>query len=121
MSTIGKAVAGVLKHPEQTKNRAVYVQDTATTLRKLAALGKKATGADGWTENVVTTDESLEQAWVELKKDQPNPANFVMQFIKAAIWGEGYGSHYEKLDNDLLGIKEISDAELQDLVNDLAQ
>jgi hypothetical protein len=121
LATIGKAVTGVLTHPEQTKNRAVYVQDTATTLKTLATMGKKATGADGWKESVVPIDEVVGQAWAELKKDQPNPDNFVLNFIKASIWGEGYGSHFENPDNGLLGIKEMSDAEVQGLVNSVAK
>ncbi|ERF73005.1 hypothetical protein EPUS_07099 [Endocarpon pusillum Z07020] len=120
LQAIGKATAGVLKQLEQTKNRAVYVHETATTLKKLATMGKHATGADGWQENVVSMDEQLEMAWAELKKDQPNPDNFAYNFIKASIWGEGFGGHFERLDNKLLGIKEMGDAELQDLVNSLA-
>ncbi|KAK3169089.1 hypothetical protein OEA41_005537 [Lepraria neglecta] len=121
LPTIGRAVIGVLTHPEQTKDRAVYVQDTTTTLKKLAAMGEKATGAEGWKKSVVPIDEVLEQAWAELKKDKPNPDNFVINFINASIWGEGYGSHFEKPDNELLGIKEMSDAEVQSLVNSLAK
>ena len=56
LATIGKAVVGVLQHLDQTKDRAVYVQDTATTLKKLAALGKKSLGPDGWKETVVSVD-----------------------------------------------------------------
>ncbi len=119
--TIGKAVAGVLTHLEQTKDRAVYVQDTATTLMKLAAMGKKVVGADGWKESVVPIDEVIGQAWAELKKDKPDPEIFVYNFIRAAIWGEGYGSHFQKLDNELLGIGGMSDAEVQDLVSSLAK
>ena len=121
LPTIGKAVASVLQHPEQTKNRAVYVQDTSKTLKELAIMGKKATGAEGWVENVVSTDELVEQAWVELKKEQPNPDIFVFNFIKASIWGKGYGCNFEKLDNELLGIKEMSEAEAQGLVDSLAK
>ena len=121
LPSIGSAVAGVLKHPEQTKNRAVYVQDTAISLKKLAAMGKKATGADGWKESVFPTEELLEQAWAELKKEEPNPGIFMYNFIKATIWGEGYGSHFEKLDNELLGIKQMSDSELQSLVDRLVE
>lgn len=121
LASIGNAVVGVLTHLEQTKNRPVYVQDTATTLKHMAALGKKVTGAEGWKETVVPINELLEQAWAELKKAQPDPKNFVMQFIKASIWGEGYGSHFEKLDNDLLGIEEWSDADLQDLLDSLTE
>ncbi|MCJ1238176.1 hypothetical protein MMC14_006165 [Varicellaria rhodocarpa] len=43
---IYEAAARVLTHHEQTKNRAIYVQDTATMLKKLAAMGKKVTGVD---------------------------------------------------------------------------
>lgn len=116
LPTIGKAVVGVLTHAEQTKNRAVYVQDTATTLRELAAKGKKATAADGWKESVVSMDEVVEQAWVEWKRD-----GFTFNFIKLSVWGEGFGGHFEKLDNELLGIEEMSDAEVQELVNGLAK
>ena len=121
LPTIGKAAVGVLTHLEETKDRAVYVHDTATTLKKLATMGKKAVGVDGWQEPVVSVDEVLDQAWAELKKEQPNPGVFVYNFIRASIWGEGYGSHFEKTDNELLGIPEMSDAEVQGLVDQLAK
>ena len=121
LATIGKAVVGVLKHPEQTKDRAVYVQDTATTLKKLVAVGEKATGADGWKKIVVPIENELEQAWAELKKDQPNPDNFVLGFLRASIWGEGYGCHFEQPDNELLGLTQMNDAEVQSLVDGLAK
>lgn len=121
LPTIGKAVAGVLKHPEQTKNRAVFVQDTATTLKKLAVAGEKATGAEGWKKTVVPIDDELGQAWAELKKDQPNPDKFVLGFLRASIWGEGYGCHFEQLDNELLGLTEMNDVEVQGLVDRLAK
>ena len=121
LPTIGKAVVGVLNHLEETKNRAVYVQDTATSLKKLAAMGKKAVGSADWQETVVPIDEVLDQAWAELKKEQPNPGVFVYNFIRASILGEGYGSHFEKTDNELLGVPEMSDAEVQSLVDRLAK
>ncbi len=121
LPNLARAVASVLTHLEQTKNRAVYVQDTATTMNKLAAMGKKAVGADGWKENIVSVDELVEQGWAELKKDKPNPAVFAVKFIVASICGEGYGSRFEKLDNELLGLEQMSDAEVQSLVNSLAK
>lgn len=121
LATIGKAVAGVLMHLKRTKDRAVYVQDTATTLKKLAAMGKKVVGADGWMESVVPVDEVLEEAWAETKKDKPNPLTIRLGFMRTAGWAEGYGGCFEKLDNELLGIEGLSDAEVQDLVNSLAK
>lgn len=120
---IGRAVVGVLKHPEETKNRAVYVQSYATTLKDLAAIGKKVLGSDGWTENVASVDDIVAGAWEELKNPQPNPDKFALQFIIASIWGEGYGSNFEayhKLDNDLLGIKQLTEHELEELIKSLA-
>ncbi|KAI1327280.1 NAD(P)-binding protein [Xylariaceae sp. FL0255] len=121
LSTIGRAVAGVLKHPEETKNRAVYVQDAAISAKQLLVIGEKATGTNDWKGNVASIDEQVAKGWEELKKPQPNPANFVRNFITAAIWGEGYGSKFEKLDNDLLGIKEMSEADIAALIRELRE
>jgi hypothetical protein len=121
LPSIGKAVAGVLKNPEETKNRFVYVQSAAVSMKKLAALGKKAVGVDGWTEEVVSTSAALDEAWAELKKPEPNPQVFVYGFLKAAIWGEGYGSYFDKLDNELLGVPQLTDAELEELVKGIAK
>jgi len=46
LPTIGKAVCGVLAHPEETENRIVRVQDTTTTLKMLLEMGKKAAGPE---------------------------------------------------------------------------
>ena len=118
LPSIGKAVVGVLKNLDETKDRAVYVQDTATTLKALVEKGKKATGdSEGWKEEYVAVDDLVKGGWEELKKENPNPDLFVYNFIFASVWGEGYGSHFEKLDNELLGIKGLSEAEVQELVN----
>ncbi|KAI5920135.1 hypothetical protein F4810DRAFT_723844 [Camillea tinctor] len=121
LSSIGKAVVGVLRHPAETANRPVYVQDTATSLKKLLALAKNATGPDGWKEEVVAVDDIVAGAWAELKSPNPDPPKFIFPFIRATIFGEGYESLYKNLDNELLGIKGLSDAELQELVNKFAK
>ena len=117
IATIGKAVIGVLTHLKETKNRVLYVQDTATTLQRLSAMGEKATGADGWRETIVFVDEMLEEAFAELKK----PAlGFGLKLYQAACFGEGYGSHFQKIDNELLGLGQMSDDEVQGVINSLA-
>ena len=119
LRTIGRAVVGVLTHLEETKNRAVYVQDTATTLRRLAAMGEKATGADGWRKSVVSVDAMLDEAWAELRN--PDRGRSAFQFYQAACFGEGYGSHFEKNDNKLLGLGQMSDDILQIMIDNLAK
>lgn len=120
LPAVGKAVVGVLQNLDATKNRAVYVQETATTLKSLLAIAKKVTGSEGWNEEVVAIDDVLAKAWEELKKEKPNPDVFVYNFIFASIWGEGYGSHFQELDNDLLGVKELDDGELQEIISKYA-
>ncbi|KAL8828194.1 MAG: hypothetical protein Q9191_002733 [Dirinaria sp. TL-2023a] len=118
LGSIGKAVVGVLRNLDATKNRAVFVQDIATTLKDLLAKAKKATGggSEGWKEQIVAVDEVLANAWEELRKDKPNPGVFIFNFIIACVWGEDFGGHFQKLDNDLLGMKQLSDDELQAIV-----
>ena len=121
LTTIGRAVAGVLAHPAETKNRAVHVHDMALSLKQLSATGKRATGAgDDWTETVVPLDPVFERAWAEVRSANPDPDKFVMPFITVGVWGEGYGCSWERTDNDLLGIKGLTEGELQSLVDGLA-
>ncbi|KAI0401994.1 NAD(P)-binding protein [Xylaria palmicola] len=121
LATIGRAVAGVLKHPEETKNRAVYVQDAALSSKQLLEIARRATGSDDWKANTASLDEFVDQGWAELRKPQPDPAKFVRNLISAAIWGEGYGSRFEKLDNELLGIKEFDEGDIEALIREVAK
>ncbi|KAJ8105205.1 hypothetical protein ONZ43_g7518 [Nemania bipapillata] len=119
LSSIGRAVVGVLNHPEETKNRAVYVQDIALSSKQLLDIAKRAISADTWQGNVISLDAHVAKGWEELSKPHPDPENFIMNFITAAIWGEGYGAKFEKLDNELLGIKEMSEADVEALIRKL--
>lgn len=122
LGTTGKAIAGVLLHPVETKNRAVFVQDTAVSPRQLLEKGKKATGTPNeWKENLISIDELVARGWEEFGKEHPDPAKFYMNFISASIWGDGYGAHFEKLDNELLGIKELTEDDVQSLVDGFAK
>ncbi|KAI1136414.1 NAD(P)-binding protein [Hypoxylon sp. FL0543] len=116
LASVGKAVVGVLNHPEETKNRAVYVQDAALSLKELEEYLKKAVGADGWKENVTSIAEGLKQTEEEIKRGDLSVGAMALSSLKAAMWGEGYGGHFQKLDNDLFGIKQLTDAEIADVI-----
>ncbi|KAK6209349.1 hypothetical protein LQW54_006336 [Pestalotiopsis sp. IQ-011] len=119
LATVGQAVAGVLRHPEETKNRAIYVQSASPTLKQLVEIGERATGGK-WQRSQASVDEQLKEAWVSLTSDKPDPNVFVMKFLNASVWGEGYGNPWEKTDNELLGIKELSDSDIEALIKSLA-
>ena len=48
LETVGKAVAGVLKNAEETKNRVVFVHEAVVTQNQLAALSGKKWEAEVW-------------------------------------------------------------------------
>ncbi|KAK7908447.1 NAD(P)-binding protein [Apiospora marii] len=122
LAGVGRAVAGVLWHPAETRNRAVFVQEAALSGRDLARYAKEATGGGGadWKEHRPSVDELVDAGWAELKKERPNPDNWVMNFITAAVFGEGYGAHFEENDNALLGVKEMGGDEIVAMLKKLA-
>ncbi|MCJ1313026.1 hypothetical protein MMC25_006702 [Agyrium rufum] len=120
-ANVGKAVAGVLAHPEETKNRAVYVHDSALTLRDLFRLAKKALGDEGWTEiDGGTTEAKAKASYEAVAKGQLDMGVF-MGFLMSAIFREGYGGHFQHVDDELLGIKELKESEIIAIIKKIAQ
>lgn len=116
LPTIGKAVVGVLKKPEETKNRAVYVQEIAMTLKELLGLAKQALGDEGWTEiDGGTTEEKENSSYEKLAKGQADMTVFG-GFLMSAVFREGYGGCFDKLDNQLLGIEEMKESDVVELI-----
>ncbi|KAI1075683.1 nmrA-like family protein-like protein [Whalleya microplaca] len=115
LPAVAKTVSEVLKHPNETKNRGLNVQSTAISSRKLLEIGKTVVGSDGWKLNARSIDDVLEAGYTELKKDHPEPL-VRRNFIVAAIFGKDYGGHFPKVDNELLGIEEMTDAQIQNLM-----
>ena len=113
LETVGKAVVEVLKHPDETSNRDVYVHDAVVTQKQLAQLaGKK------WEAPNVDTAVLEKESYAELGKEQPDFTSAMYGFLKRAVWGEGYGGEFTEVDNELLGIKMMSEKELEDVVKE---
>lgn len=116
LDTIGKGVVGVLTHLEETKNRAVYIHDKLLTQNSLIAIVKKLDGKD-WTLNHLSTDALEQAAYAELKSENPDIRKAMMGFMPRAMYSEVSEADFSAvLDNDLLGIKELSDQELESLL-----
>lgn len=116
LSDVGKAVVGVFRHAEETKNKMVFIQSTVQSFKDVYEIAKKLTPGEKWTDEVVMVDDLLTSAWAEINKENPDPEKFAVKFITSAIAGEGYGSLFEKNDNELLGIKELSREEVEEVV-----
>jgi hypothetical protein len=104
LATIGKGVVGVLHHLDETANRAVYIQDLAISEAEILDIAKKIRPDIDWKPQVVDTAEAEKEAWARLKDGKLDDATWV-PFLRRSIWAEGYGGHFQKLDNELLGIE----------------
>jgi len=117
LETIGQAVVGVIQHPAETANRAVYIQDALVTQNQLIQYAKDKDGVE-WDITHKSTEKTREESFAELAKGPDgNVGGAMIGFLTSAIFGEGYGGDYTgHLDNELLGLKGLTDAEVRSLV-----
>ncbi|PWW77929.1 putative isoflavone reductase like protein P3 [Tuber magnatum] len=113
LSDIGQSVVGILAHPEETKNRYVFVQSALATQNKLLAAAEKATGEKFAIEQRITED--LEREGNE--KIAKGDFSGIVDLLKRGVWAEGWGGDYsDKLDNAILGVKVLDDAGVEAVV-----
>jgi uncharacterized protein YbjT (DUF2867 family) len=122
LSAIGTAVVGALKHPEETENRPLYVHEAVVTQNQLLQIAKLADPSEQWKTEVVSTEKLEKEAYESLAgPDEKRNPGLWYDFLFRAIWGEGYGGVLEKVDNDLLGVKMMSENEIKKLVEGYVQ
>lgn len=114
---IGTAVLGVLTHPEETKNRAVYVNNSDITQNEAVEIGKKLVGSEGWVETHAKSADLEAEAWADLKA-QKFDGKLWVYFIYKAIFGDGYGGKFEGKDNALLGVPVFSKDDLEKAIKE---
>ncbi|KAJ5088413.1 oxidoreductase CipA [Penicillium angulare] len=109
----GRAVAGILMHPSETKNRYVFVAEAELSqniLLDMSGMKDQIT-----LENMKSKD--LEAAAYEaIQRNPPDHQMFAVNLIRQVIFSEEYGNRFEKLDNELLGVNMLSEAEIIELV-----
>ena len=115
LDSIGQAVVGVLTHPEETKNRFVYVKDIDVSQKQLLAIAKKVSGpGKKWEEPTLLDTAELEKSSYEsLAKGEVTPP-VMFNFLFRVIFGpEEYGGRFVETDNELLGVKEMTEGDLE--------
>ncbi|RDW85358.1 hypothetical protein BP5796_03683 [Coleophoma crateriformis] len=108
-STIGKAVVAILAKVDACKNRSIFVHDIALSQRQLLDIAKKVCPSGSWDEKKIDLEE-MEKAVFEGKDKDPRSC------LKLTVWKEGYGGHFKKVDNDLLGIQGLTMVEVEAMV-----
>ncbi|KAL6796592.1 hypothetical protein J3E68DRAFT_436474 [Trichoderma sp. SZMC 28012] len=116
LAGIGKAVAGALKKPDATKNRNLFIHEHVVTQAQILDLFKKHGPSDA--EWKVTNIENSKTGFDQLSKvaeEDPNPQS-IFALILSTIFGGLFSAHYEKVDNELLGLELGSAADLDAVV-----
>lgn len=118
IASIAKGITGCLLHPEETKNRGVYIQDVAISQKKLVELTNKVNPGE-WDLKEASTEEMAKQAEAAYEQKDPNPMSMLGSVFRMYWGGEKYGQPFKKLDNELLGIKGMSDGEIETMIKNI--
>ncbi|KAJ2971048.1 hypothetical protein NUW58_g9528 [Xylaria curta] len=100
---IGKAIAAVLKHPEQTVNRYISIASFNPTQNQALEIAEKLTG-EKWTVKHVLTSEEQQIGAEKLSKGDYSAFS---NFLRRRVYGDGAGLAVQGPDNalDLLGLE----------------
>lgn len=106
LASIGKAVVAVIRHPELTLNKRIYIADVTFTQQEALALFEKYTGAQ-WTVKHKSTENVHKEAVEYYAKG--DLANAIPAYIMGAVYGEQSASNFQgKTSNKTLGLETIS-------------
>lgn len=116
LPSIGKAIAGILRNVDATKNKVVKVSEAILTQNKLLKIAQKLEPDAKWETSKVQSSTLLKEGLDGLGAgDFSYPV--ILKIIKStALGGDMYGSAYDETDNKLLGVKELTEEALTKLV-----
>ncbi|RSM02889.1 hypothetical protein CEP52_007707 [Fusarium oligoseptatum] len=120
LDSVADAVVGVVSHPEETKNRVVYIQDAVLTQKKVLELAQKANPDKTWTVKEAVLDDLINIANERLAKGLLDWETFGA-YLYRAIYDPASVAKFPKLDNELLGLKGKSDEEVYEIIKAAAQ
>ncbi|KAI1748875.1 hypothetical protein F4782DRAFT_340066 [Xylaria castorea] len=100
---IGRAIAAVLKNPEQTVNRYISIASFNPTQNQVLEIAEKITGVK-WTVNPLPASE---QQQIGVEKLGKGDYSAFSHFLRKRVYGDGAGLAVEGPDNalDLLGLE----------------
>lgn len=118
LDTIGRAVVGVIEHLPETANRPVYIHDAVVTQHQLIRYAQEKDGRE-WKVTHKSTEEMRLSSLEQLARGNTD-WSIPQPLVFSSFLGEGYGIDFsDHLDNELLGIKGLTEVEVGELVQSL--
>lgn len=120
LDSVGQGVVGVLSHPDETKNRFVYIKDIDISQNRLLEIAKSVDPTKTWQEPIHASTAELERASNEsLAKSQISPPVMYGLLFRALFGPPEYGNRFAKVDNELLGVKGKTEADVEAILRRL--
>ncbi|KAK5169908.1 uncharacterized protein LTR77_005886 [Saxophila tyrrhenica] len=114
---VAKGVVGVLQHPSETANRVVRLHGKKMTQNRLLQVIQHCGSVDGWEISHASTADREREGYEVLQKQPNNFMGWAIPFLQCAIWGRKFGGDFsQNNDNELLGLKELDDDEIKEIV-----
>ena len=116
LASVGKAVVGVFKNFEATKNKELYVADTTITQKEIMEIVKEIDGEE-WTTKQGDTAEAYRTGLNEFQKPEPNMMVAIMNQLYRIIFSIEHGPDLSnKLANDTLGLPVMTNEQVKEVV-----
>lgn len=112
VADIASAVAAVLSHPDETKNRSIRVNSAVVKPNDILAIYEKLTGSK-WEVEEKDTAEAERAANAKAAQGDFSTIHHVLYRY---IFAEGYGGEFKDTHNGLLGIKVMDKEEIEAVV-----
>ncbi|KAI7471988.1 hypothetical protein KC351_g11864 [Hortaea werneckii] len=117
LAQVASGTVGVLQRLEQTANRSVRLHGTGLTQKRLLEIAKRVVGTEGWEVTESNCETILKESYANFEKEPANWLGWGIGFLKVAIYGEGFGGDFrEKNDNALLGVTELDEKAVEELI-----
>lgn len=119
---VARGVVAALQRADETANREIRIHGIALSKTRLLELAQNVVGKEGWQVTDVETEELERKARVTLQEDPGDVEGWALPFLMSASWGQGYGNDFTgKHDNELLGLTELTEGDVEDLIRKAAQ
>jgi hypothetical protein len=115
ISTIGQAVVQILHRLDQTRNREVRLSEAEISTNQIIALSKKIDSSLEYQVTVRDSKTTLPELWQKIKAD-PNDHATQYDFIKLGMMSKTFDGRLRPDDTEALGIKKLSESEIQQVL-----
>ncbi|TAQ87792.1 hypothetical protein B7494_g3892 [Chlorociboria aeruginascens] len=116
LPNVGKAIVGILKNFGATKNTIVRVSEVILTQNQVLKIAEALRPEIKWQITKVQTSAVLKEGLEEASAGDFSMPVVMKILTGTSFSGETYGGFYEETDNELLGIKELTEEDLKKLV-----